>query len=179
MDVTIPSLTVAKTGEVSVITALINLAYRGAGLDAGWTTEAELFQGNRTSEELLQENIDANVNAALLVWRLPDGALLGCVWLEPEDDHIWYLGSLSIDPRQQNRGLGRKLLAAAEDWVRERGGREIRMTVVNVRDTLLGWYTRRGYALTGEAEPFPYGDNRFGIPKRDDLHFVVLRKRLS
>jgi GNAT superfamily N-acetyltransferase len=179
MDVTIPSLTVAKTGEVSVITALINLAHRGAGLDAGWTTEAELFQGNRTSEELLQENIDANVNAALLVWRLPDGALLGCVWLEPEDDHIWYLGSLSIEPHHQDRGLGRKLLAAAEDWVRERGGRGIRMTVVNVRDTLLSWYLRRGYVLTAATEPFPYGDNRFGIPKRDDLHFVVLRKNLG
>ena len=91
---------------------------------------------------------------------------------------FWYLGSLSVDPRKQNRGRGRKLLAAAEDWVQERGGREIRMTVVNARDTLLAWYERRGYALTSDTEPFPYGDSRFGIPKRDDLCFVVLRKRL-
>jgi hypothetical protein len=47
-----------------------------------------------------------------------------------------------------------------------------------VRDDLLAWYARRGYAPTSETEPFPYGDNRFGIPKLDDLHFVVLRKRL-
>ena len=53
------------------------------------------------------------------------------------------------------------------------------MTVINVRDTLIAWYVRRGYALTGETEPFPYGDNRFGIPRRDDLHSVVLRKRLT
>jgi hypothetical protein len=101
------------------------------------------------------------------------------VWLEPEDEGIWYLGSLTIDPRQQNSGLGRKLLTAAEDWVRARGGREVRMTVINVRDTLIVWYVRCGYALTGETEPFPYGDDRFGIPKRDDLHFVVLRKHLT
>jgi ribosomal protein S18 acetylase RimI-like enzyme len=178
MNAAPPSLTVATATDAPAIAALMNLAYRGGGADAGWTTEADHFHGNRTSEALLREDMAANPDAALLAWR-PDGALLGCVWLEPEDDGIWYLGSLSIDPRQQNRGLGRKLLAAAEDWVRERGGREIRMTVVNVRDTLLGWYTRRGYALTGEAEPFPYGNNRFGIPKRDDLHFVVLRKRLN
>ena len=173
MNVMTPGLTAAKAADVPAIAALINLAYRGAELDGGWTTEVELFQGNRTSEEFLREDIEANAEASLLVWRLPDGVLLGCVWLEPEDDSIWYLGSLSIEPRQQDQGLGRELLAAAEDWVRKRGGREIRMTVVNVRDALINWYMRRGYALTGETEPFPYGNNRFGIPKRDDLHFVV------
>jgi GNAT superfamily N-acetyltransferase len=114
----------------------------------------------------------------MLVWRRPSGDLIGCVWLEAEGGGVWYLGSLSIDPRAQNGGLGRKLLAAAEDWVRERGGREVRMTVVNLRETLIAWYVRRGYALTGEAEPFPYEDARFGTPKRAGLHFVVLRKRL-
>jgi hypothetical protein len=53
------------------------------------------------------------------------------------------------------------------------------MTVVNLRDTLIAWYERRGYAPTGETEPFPYGDARFGAPRRDDLAFVVLRKRLD
>jgi hypothetical protein len=53
------------------------------------------------------------------------------------------------------------------------------MTVVNVRVTLIGWYFRRGYHLTGETEPFPYGDNRFDTPLRDDLVFVVLEKALD
>ena len=52
------------------------------------------------------------------------------------------------------------------------------MTVVNVRVSLIAWYQRRGYALTGETEPFPYGDDRFGRPLRDDLHFVVLTKEM-
>lgn len=66
------------------------------------------------------------------------------------------------------------LLAAAERWARERGAARVRMTVVNVRDTLIAWYLRRGYAPTGETAPFPYGDERFGTPLRDDLAFVVL-----
>ena len=97
----------------------------------------------------------------------PSGTLLGCVWVEPQGDGIWYLGSLAIDPPAQNGGLGRALLAAAEDWIRDRGGQEVRMTVVNVRETLLAWYARRGYIATGETKPFPYGDDRFGIPKRE------------
>jgi GNAT superfamily N-acetyltransferase len=86
---------------------------------------------------------------------------------------------LAIDPEQQNNGLGRTLLSAAEQWVHERGARRVRMTVVNVRDTLIAWYLRRGYHRTGETNPFPYGDNRFGTPLRDDLSFVVLEKDLT
>ena len=48
----------------------------------------------------------------------------------------------------------------------------------NVRDSLIAWYARRGYQPNGETEPFPYDDARFGIPKRNDLRFAVLRKQL-
>ena len=115
----------------------------------------------------------------MLLWRRTDDSLLGCVWLEPVNDGVWYLGKLAIPPREQNAGLGRKLLQAAENWAQQRGATEIRMTTVNLRAALIDWYRRRGYALTGETEPFPYGDSRFGRPKRDDLHFVVLRRQLA
>ena len=52
------------------------------------------------------------------------------------------------------------------------------MGVLNVRDALIAWYERRGYQRTGKTEPFPYGDNRFGTPLRDDLEFVILEKQL-
>ena len=70
------------------------------------------------------------------------------------------------------------MLSAAEQWVRERGATRVRMTVVNVRDSLIAWYVRRGYHRTGKTETFPYGDDRFGRPLRDDLCFVVLEKHL-
>ena len=47
----------------------------------------------------------------------------------------------------------------------------------HVRDTLIAWYERRGYHRTGETEPYPYGDNRFGTPLREDLEFAILEKR--
>jgi hypothetical protein len=52
------------------------------------------------------------------------------------------------------------------------------MTVIHCRDTLIAWYERRGYRRTGETRPFPYGDARFGEPRRSDLYFVVLEKPL-
>jgi ribosomal protein S18 acetylase RimI-like enzyme len=105
-----------------------------------------------------------------------EGPLLGVVWLEPASDLAWRLGMLTVRPDLQDRKLGRQLLAAAEAYVIDRGARRIRLTVVNVRDTLIAWYERRGYQLTGETEPFPYDDTPFGTPRRNDLVFVVLEK---
>jgi ribosomal protein S18 acetylase RimI-like enzyme len=103
---------------------------------------------------------------------------LGTVLLDPKQNGVWYLGLLTIRPDLQNRQLGRTLLAAAEAFAKEHGARQIQMTVVNVRTTLIAWYERRGYTVTRETRPFPYGDDRFGKPLRDDLHFIVLEKGL-
>ena len=175
----VPNLTVATDADVPEIVSLINVAFRGTGEDAGWSTREQYIDGTRITEDLLRQDMAAKPRATMLLWRLADNSLLGCVWLEPEHNDLWYLGKLAIPPREQNAGLGRKLLEAAENWAQKRGATEIRMTTVNLRTALIDWYKRRGYALTGETKPFPYGDTRFGIPKRDDLHFVVLRKLLA
>ena len=94
------------------------------------------------------------------------------VWLEPGSKGSWYLGSLTIDRDEQNKELGWKIPAAAEDWVAGQGGRKVKMTVVNVRDTLLAWYARRGYTPTHDTKPFPYDDKCFGISRR---RFAVCR----
>jgi ribosomal protein S18 acetylase RimI-like enzyme len=166
--------------DVPRIVALMNRAYRGSGESAGWSTETGYISGDRTTEALLRNELIAKPKGSLLKWEsMPGGGpLKGCVWLEPLDDAVWYLGNLAVDPRLQQGGLGRELLFAAEQWVIERGGRRVRMSVVNVREALIAWYLRRGYAKTGETEPFPYGDDRFGTPQRSDLKFEVLAKSL-
>lgn len=165
--------------DIPAIVTLMNRAYRGPVLANGWSTEAPYIAGDRTNDGQLRADLLAHPHAVLLKWAESSSETIsGCVWLNPLDDRTWYLGSLAADPAEQNRGLGRRLLAAAEDWVRAHGGSRVQMSVVNVREALIAWYVRRGYRLTGETEPFPYGDNRFGTPLRDDLHFVVLQRGL-
>ena len=100
------------------------------------------------------------------------------MWLEPVDTETWYLGLFTVDPALQKQHLGRALLSAAEDFAKSHGARSMRMGVLNVRDALIAWYERRGYTRTGQTEPFPYGDDRFGKPLRDDLVFAILEKQL-
>ncbi|WP_131196868.1 bifunctional helix-turn-helix transcriptional regulator/GNAT family N-acetyltransferase [Lichenihabitans psoromatis] len=170
----------ANDADVAGIVALMNRAYRGSGASSGWNTEAGYITGSRITEPLLRADIAEKPDASLLTWLdRSDGTLIGCVWLEPLGDGAWYLGSLTVDPQRQNGGFGHVLLASAEQWVRDHAGTRVRMTVVNIRGGLIAWYTRRGYVRTGETSPFPYGDDRFGTPQRDDLSFVVLEKDLA
>jgi ribosomal protein S18 acetylase RimI-like enzyme len=172
-------LSPATEADYADVVDLANLAYRGTGVSASWNVETGILEGQRINESLLREDIAAKPEALLLTYREDDhGALTGCVWLEPSADGIWYLGLLAVQPDQQKRQLGRSLLAAAEDYAKARGAHRIRMTVLHLRGPLIAWYERRGYTLTGETQPFPYGDERFGKPLRDDLHFVVLAKDL-
>jgi ribosomal protein S18 acetylase RimI-like enzyme len=166
-------------GDIPNVVRLMNRAYRGSGGSSGWSNEEAYLAGDRTTDEQLRADILANPSALLLKWVDEQKPVFsGCVWLEPLSSDVWYLGSLAIDPDRQNGGLGRTMLGAAEDWIRERGGKRVRMKVINLREALIAWYIRRGYFKTGATDRFPYGDDSFGRPLRDDLCFVVLEKVL-
>jgi len=172
-------LNAAVEADFAEIIDLVNLAFRGSGASASWNIEAGIIEGQRLNEALLREDLTAKPAVRLLIHRdEANGTLLGTVWLDPGKDDVWNLGLLTVRRDLQNKQLGRTLLSAAEDFAKERGAHRICMMVVNVRTTLIAWYERRGYALSGETRPFPYGDERFGRPLRDDLHFVVLQKDL-
>ncbi len=168
----------AVEADFPAVIDLVNAAYRGHGAQESWNIETGIIEGTRLTDSLLRQDIAAKPHARLLVHRNEGSVIIGTVWLEPVQNDAWYLGLFTIDPALQKQHLGRALLTAAEDFARAQGARSIRMGVLNVRHALIAWYQRRGYSLTGESEPYPYGDNRFGTPLRDDLTFVILQKQL-
>lgn len=169
----------AGTADIPEMVALINRSYRDDN-GSGWSTGEAYLDGDRTTEARLCDDLARNKLAFMLKWKDEQQArIVGCVWLEPLDDCTWYLGSFAVDPAKQKGGLGRIMLHSAEECARARGARRMRMSVTNVREALINWYLRRGYERTGEIEPFPYGDDRFGKPLRGDLSFVVLEKLLE
>jgi ribosomal protein S18 acetylase RimI-like enzyme len=166
----------AAPAEYPDIIALTNRAYREPTGQTGWKVE-NLVAGQRIDDSLLREDL-AQPGAVLLVGRDAQGRRVGHVRLDAGHDGAWYLSMLTVDPTRQDGGLGGKLLAASETYARERGAARMRMSVLHARAELIAWYGRRGYAVTGETKPFPYGDARFGVPTRDDLYFEVLEKTL-
>lgn len=171
------SLRPATAADVPALVALVNSAFRGDSSRAGWTTEADLLGGIRVDEARLHEAL-ANPAQVILVHET-DGLPTACVSVQRTGKGA-YLGMLTTKPTLQGTGLGRAMVREAEAWaVREWLSTEMRMTVIVQRPELVAWYERQGYVQTGEQQPFPYGDERWGIPKRTDLAFVVLRKALT
>ncbi len=167
----------AVAADIPALHALIESAYRGEASRAGWTTEADLLDGQRTDPEDLA-SILADPAQALLTARRGD-ELVGCVLIADRGGGTGYFGMLSIRPTLQGGGLGRRLVEAAHAALADRfGALRVRISVFPQRETLIAWYRRLGYRRTGDTLPFPYGDPRFGLPKRDDLYFVVMEREL-
>jgi ribosomal protein S18 acetylase RimI-like enzyme len=168
---------VATAADVPALVALVNSAYRGDSSRAGWTTEADLIGGIRIDDERLIAAIEAEGNVILV--HEADTEIVACAHLQDRSGGA-YIGMLTTRPTLQRAGIGRRMLDAAEAWVREQWrATYMEMTVLVQRTDLIPWYERRGYSKTGEIKPFPYGDERWGLPVRDDLAFYVMRKELS
>lgn len=168
----------AAPADVPALLDLVTGAYRGDSARRGWTHEADLLDGRRTDEAALLDAISDPRGAVLLARR--GGEAAACVHVRAVSERRAYLGMLSVRPDLQAAGLGRSLIEGAEAYARDALQTEVmEMTVIRQRTELIAWYERRGYRLTGETRPFPATDPRFGLPRRDDLAFVVLEKSLA
>ena len=165
----------ATERDVPALNELVQSAYRGESSRRGWTTEADLLDGIRTDETGLKTML-ANPQARILKYE-DAGQLIGCVYLEKKGDYL-YLGMLTVSPDAQAGGIGKQLMVAAEQLARDWNCRAMTMTVIPQRHELIAFYERRGYRPTGETEPFPMDDPRFGLPKQP-LSFIVMEKMLN
>lgn len=165
----------ATAADVHAVLALVESAYRGEASRAGWTTEADFLDGRRTDEDEVRACL-AHERGLILLAEY-QGTLVACANVA-EEEGAGYFGMFSVVPTLQGGGIGSRVLAEAERIVRDDWQLPaMRLTVIDIRTELIGYYERRGYARTGVTKPFPYGDERFGIPRRPDLRFEVLEKR--
>lgn len=168
------SISIADDKDVSQLLQLINNAYRGEQAKKGWTHEADLIDGElRTDEVSLRQLLQKN--GVVILKYVDDGKITGCVYLEKKGQKL-YLGMLSVSPELQAKGIGKRLLKAADDYAKKNHCHVIEMTVISVRSELIKWYERNGYHQTEKKEAFP-SDGRFGIPKQP-LEFVYLEKQV-
>ena len=168
-------ITKATLEDVSALNKLINSAYRGESSKKGWTTEANILEGLRTTEEELTEIIQDPKNTILKFTE--DDQIIGCVLLVEKEQKL-YLGMLTVSPELQNSGIGKKLLQQAEIYALELRLPKIVMTVISVREELIAWYKRNGYVDTGAREPFPANDVHIPITEVP-LEFIVLEKKIG
>jgi ribosomal protein S18 acetylase RimI-like enzyme len=168
-------ITKATLEDISALNKLINSAYRGESSKKGWTTEANILEGLRTTEQELAEIIQNTKNTVLKFTE--NEQIIGCVLLVEKELQL-YLGMLTVSPELQNSGIGKKLLQQAEIHASALGLPKIAMTVISAREELIAWYQRNGYVDTGAREPFPASDVHIPITEVP-LEFIIMEKRIK
>ena len=168
-------ITKATLDDISQLNKLINSAYRGESSKKGWTTEANILEGIRTTEEELAETMGDPKNTILKFTE--NDWIIGCVLLIAKERQL-YLGMLTVSPELQNSGVGKKLLQQADLHALALGLPRIVMTVISVREELISWYKRHGYVDIGAREPFPVSDVHIPITETP-LEFMVLEKKVG
>jgi len=169
------AISFAAPDDISQLRQLVNNAYRGEAAKKGWTHEADLMEGNLRTDETELLNLIQKPDSVVVKYS-DNGRIIGCVHLKKQDTKL-YLGMLSVDPEKQAKGIGKKLLHAAEEYARELSCTHIEMTVISVRHELIAWYERNGYYKTSQTKPF-HTNERFGIP-RQSIEFIVMEKKLT
>jgi len=145
---------IATPADAPAVRALIESGYRGDSARKGWSNEADLLDGDRTTPEEVAAMIAAPEKRVLLAEE--DGTLVGTVTVTDLGAARAYMGLLCIDPERQAGGLGRTLVGEVEKLAADVFGANVmELIVVDVRTELIAWYERRGYVRTGVLRPFP------------------------
>jgi len=166
----------ATQDDIPALIELVTSAYRGEVSRVGWTTEADILDGQRIDAQGIKEDLSRPRSVIILAEQ--NQQLLACCHVADNNGH-GYFGMFAVRPNQQNQGVGKHMMRYAEDYVVKQWQLPVlQMSVIDCRHELIAFYERRGYMRTGIKKPFPYGDKRFGIPRYNHLQFEVLRKHL-
>lgn len=171
-----PKISIASLGDVADITALLNSAYRGESSKQGWTTEVHLIGGNQRTDEPSLTQVMSMADSIVLKYINDEQKIIGCVNLQLHGNKI-YLGLFSVAPNLQGMGIGKQLLNAAEEYATTIHCETIYMSVIDVRDELINWYKRNGYAETGERKEFI--EDAVSGNHLQPLAFIFLEKQIS
>jgi hypothetical protein len=165
----------ATLEDVSRIVALVNSAYRGNASRVGWTTEADVLDGQRTDANEVNNLITSNNSLMLLCMQGEN--MIGSVHLQ-HGKGVAFMGMLVVEPGLQGKGIGKQLIKSAEETaIKMWGVDKILMYVISLRAELIAFYERRGYRRTGKFKDFP-NDEKFGIPKMQGLKIELLEKNV-
>jgi ribosomal protein S18 acetylase RimI-like enzyme len=111
--------------------AVIDL-WEQAGLTRPWNDPARDFQ----------QALDGPTSTVL--GAVDGGAVLATVMVG-HDGHRGWVYYLAVDGTRRRDGLGRRMMRAAERWLRVRGAVKIQLMVRDDNPDALGFYQRLGY----------------------------------
>jgi N-acetylglutamate synthase-like GNAT family acetyltransferase len=128
----------------------------------------------KNQDRLTPADLKSHFKSGMFLVGEDQGHIVGCVYVELKGKRA-YFGLLSIDPSRQKTGLGRRLVAAAEEFARESGAHFMDIRIIHLRRELPLIYQKLGYHVTG-TEPYP---EERGHMLTQPVHFIRMSKELG
>jgi len=116
-------------GEEAVVIAL----WQACGLTRPWNDPAQdiAFARGKAGSDVLVGLLEGSIVASVMVGH---------------DGHRGAMYYVSVDPARRGHGFGRQMIAAAEDWMRQRGVWKANLLVRTGNEAVLAFYEELGYA---------------------------------
>jgi ribosomal protein S18 acetylase RimI-like enzyme len=155
----------------------VQSAFRAEDSRPAWTADEKLNSSFSIEVKEILATI-TNPDTAFLMATDSNAALVATIGVSKKAADRGRLFMLAVDQRYQRGGVGRQVLAYAEDYFQRTWGiTNIGLNALSTRQNLILWYIRRGYRKTGEETPFPREQFKdLALP--DDMCFVELEKDL-
>lgn len=104
--------------------------------------KARLTRPWNLSELDLQRALDGVTSTVL--GAFDNDQLIGTVMVS-HDGHRGWVYYLAVEEDRRGTGLGRQMMSAAENWLREHGAVKVQLMVRPTNEAVLGFYERLGY----------------------------------
>ena len=131
MTASAPALSIAPIGDADV--ADVIALWQACGLTRPWndpTADIALARRGPNSAILIGRNGDAMIATAMV----------------GHDGHRGWVYYVAVDPARREKGFGRAIMTAAEDWLRQAGVAKLQLMVRRENARAGAFYQSIGYA---------------------------------
>ncbi|MDI3283724.1 GNAT family N-acetyltransferase [Polyangium sp. 15x6] len=154
-DVTIRPLRIENQAERGLVLALFERS-TSVGFPAWYTLEELAFRQRETAAALLERQalsetpLQTIPGEVVLIAETAAGEAIGFVWVRTAVDPftqqpVGHVEDLATVPGHEGKGVGGALMAAAEDWARDRGLSALTLHVWPANTRARALYVRQGF----------------------------------
>jgi ribosomal protein S18 acetylase RimI-like enzyme len=86
-------------------------------------------------------------NSDILVGLAADGTISGSAMVG-HDGHRGWIYYVAADPKQRRKGIGRCIVDAAEEWLKQRGVVKVMLLVRETNTDIVSFYQKLGFETT-------------------------------
>ena len=143
--------------DLSAIVQVLQISHGTVAKDFGFTIET-----NPTNNAFIDAlTLKNQINKGIELYALSvNSQLIGCIAIEKSKraSDTYYIEKVSVVPEQRNQGFGVRLMDFAVAKIKEAGGKNASIALIDSNTNLKNWYSSQGFIETGtkDFEQLPF-----------------------